>query len=156
MSVKYQELSDEDEKSIKNELPFNTIDSRQAEFRSIVKQNSRKIKITMDYGLSPYFFVDWLRKRNGGAIWGYRFMIEVPLQYETLVTDLEYEIRCMDVVLECVREKYPVLQGGKVILLDSGWVKKAGQAALIVQTRVNFVRELFSFLRQSCQSPVEL
>lgn len=76
-------------------------------FRTVIQENIHKIQITMNEGLSPYIYVDWLKKEEGGVIWGHRFMIEVPFPYEKVVTDPEFELQSVNVMSECVKDRYP-------------------------------------------------
>ena len=126
------------------------------DFRKRIQQNIHKLKITMDEGLSPYIYVDWLKKGDGGVIWGHRFMIEVPFPYETVVTDPEYELQSVNVLLECVKDRYPFFQEMNVLLIDSGWARRGDQAVLVVQTRINFIRELFHRLKELSLTPPAL
>ncbi|MFX1284337.1 MAG: ERCC4 domain-containing protein [Promethearchaeota archaeon] len=126
---------------------------RLIEFREKIQQEIQKLKITMDEALSPYAYVDWMKRGSGGIIWGHRFMAEVPLSYEALASDPEFKLGSVDVMLECLEEKYPFFQEENILIFDTRWGKRKNQAVFVTHTRINFVRELFSRLKEVSQTP---
>lgn len=97
-----------------------TLHHRLAEFREQVHQVMPQMTITMDEGLSPYTYVDWSKRGRGGIVWGHRFMVEIPFSYEMMTADPEFKLGSMDVMLECLEEKYPFFQEENILIFDTG------------------------------------
>jgi hypothetical protein len=120
--------------------------SRLFEFRENILRDINTLPVTMDVGLSPYIYVDWLTTR-GGIIWGHRFMIEVPYLYESIAPSLDFALQSAEVFVESLKEQYPFFRN-TILLFDTGWVKRGDQAVLVTQTQLNFNREVFLQLKE--------